>query len=166
MYKDGSHQQQTPFPHFLNLQCWKIVCVERRYVFIFLNRINFSVFIYFFQECSFNKLYIDTTLKVSYQGNIREYSHAKCNRWYFKFNGNECSGPMPIDSVLFNRWSSGIPSGILRPHFFEGFCENLPQGTVRVELWVGKCARIPLGEAYTGWNSVSRIMIEEVPPPQ
>lgn len=133
---------------------------------VFLNRINFSVFIYFFQECSFNKLYINTTLKVSYQGNIREYSHAKCNRWYFKFNGNECSGPMPIDSVLFNRWSSGIPSGILRPHFFEGFCENLPQGTVRVELWVGKCARIPLGEAYTGWNSVSRIMIEEVPPPQ
>lgn len=166
MYKDGSHQQQTPFPHFLNLQCWKIVCVERRYVFIFLNRIHFSVFIYFFQECSFNKLYINTTLKVSYQGNIREYSHAKCNRWYFKFNGNECSGPMPIDSVLRNFWSSGSPSGIFRPHFFEGFCENLPQGTVRVELWVGKCARFPLGEAYTGWNSVSRIMIEEVPPPQ
>lgn len=166
MYKDGSHQQQTPFPHFLNLQCWKIVCVERRYVFIFLNRIHFSVFIYFFQECSFNKLYINTTLKVSYQGNIREYSHAKCNRWYFKFNGNECSGPMPIDSVLYNFWSSGSPSGIHHPHFFEGFCENLPQGTVRVELWVGKCARFPLGEAYTGWNSVSRIMIEEVSPPQ
>lgn len=118
------------------------------------------------KECSFNKLYINTTLKVSYQGNIRGYSHAKCNRWYFKFNGNECSGPMPIDSVLYNFWSSSSPSGILRPHFFEGFCENLPQGTVRVELWVGKCARFPLGEAYTGWDSVSRIMIEEVPPPQ
>ena len=131
-----------------------------------LNRINCSVFIYFFQECSFNKLYINTTLKVSYQGNIRVYSHDKCNRWYFKFNGNECSGPMPIDSVLHNFWSSSSPSGILRSHFFEGFCENLPQGTVRVELWVGKCAWFPLGVAYTGWNSVSRIMIEEVPPPQ
>ena len=50
--------------------------------------------------------------------------------------------------------------------FFEGYCENLARGTVSVELWVGKCPRESLGNAYTGWNSVSRIMIEEVPPSQ
>ena len=30
---------------------------------------------------------------------------AKCNRWFFKLNGNECSGPMTIDAALYNNWS-------------------------------------------------------------
>ncbi|PFX15133.1 Collagen triple helix repeat-containing protein 1 [Stylophora pistillata] len=117
------------------------------------------------KECSFNKLHQNTALKVSYQGNLRLHnSNRKCNRWYFKFNGNECSGPLPVDSVLYT-YDSSTPI-ILRSHFFEGFCENLPQGTVRVELWVGSCPGEELANAYTGWNSVSRIMIEEVPPSQ
>ena len=44
----------------------------------------------------------------------------------------------------------------------DGYCENIPQGAVRVEVWVGKCSSSTLGDANTGWNSVSRIMIEEV----
>ena len=73
---------------------------------------------------------------------------------------------MTIDSVLYTDWSDGT-SNILRHHSFEGYCENLARGTVRVELWVGKCsAHITQGDAYTGWDSVSRIMIEEVPPSQ
>ena len=37
------------------------------------------------------------------------------------------------------------------------------RGRVTVELWVGKCpSGHALGDAYTGWHSVSRIMIEEV----
>ena len=93
-------------------------------------------------------------------------SSAKCNRWYFKFNGNECSGPMTIEAVVYNAWPSGNPN-LLHHRSFEGYCENIPQGAVRVELWVGKCAGgTSLGNAYTGWNSVSRIMIEEVSRPQ
>ena len=100
-------------------------------------------------------------LKVSFQGNILVDGDTKCNRWYFKFNGNECSGPMTIDAVVYNDWSSG--NAYLYHHrSFEGYCENIPQGAVRVELWVGKCSSITLGNAYTGWHSVSRIMIEEV----
>ena len=72
---------------------------------------------------------------------------------------------MTIDSVTYNGWPGGL-SNILRPHFFEGFCENLARGTVSVELWVGKCPGNTPGNAYTGWDSVSRIMIEEVPPSQ
>ncbi|KAL9960189.1 hypothetical protein ACROYT_G033608 [Oculina patagonica] len=117
------------------------------------------------KECSFNKLHSNTALRISYQGNIRVLTDVACNRWYFKFNGSECSGPMTIDSVLYTDWAGGN-SNILRPHSFEGYCENLTRGTVRVELWVGKCPRWPQGDAYTGWNSVSRIMIEEVPPSQ
>ena len=88
-------------------------------------------------------------------------SSYKCNRWFFKFNGNECSGPMTIEAVVYNDWPSGSPD--LHHHrSFEGYCENIPQGRVTVELWVGQCSGQPLGNAYTGWNSVSRIMIEEV----
>ena len=86
----------------------------------------------------------------------------KCNRWFFKFNGNECSGPMTIEAAVYNNWPSGNPN-LLHHRSFEGYCENIPQGRVTVELWVGQCSSgHTLGDAYTGWASVSRIMIEEV----
>ena len=84
----------------------------------------------------------------------------KCNRWFFKFNGNECSGPMTIEAAVYNNWPSGNPN-LLHYRSFEGYCENIPQGRVAVELWVGQCSRT-LGDAKTGWNSVSQIIIEEV----
>ena len=97
---------------------------------------------------------------------MRVQGSIKCNRWYFKFNGNECSGPMTIEAVVFyNNWSSGSPN-LLHHRSFEGYCENIAQGAVRVELWVGQCGGVTLGDAYTGWNSVSRIMIEKVSRPQ
>ena len=94
--------------------------------------------------------------------------HHKCSRWYFKFDGGECSGPMTIEAAVYNSWSSGNALNYLYHHrSFEGYCENIPRGTVRVELWVGKCGGgNTLGDAYTGWESVSRIMIEEVSRPQ
>ncbi|XP_066014791.1 collagen triple helix repeat-containing protein 1-like [Pocillopora verrucosa] len=113
------------------------------------------------KDCSFNKLQSDTAIKVSFQGNMRVYSSSKCNRWFFKFNGNECSGPMTIEAVVYNSWPSRNPN-LLHHRSFEGFCENIPQGRVTVELWVGQCPTYTLGDAFTGWNSVSRIMIEEV----
>jgi len=119
-----------------------------------------------FQDCSFNKLQSDTAIKVSFQGIMRvSGSFSKCNRWFFKFNGNECSGPMTIEAVVYNSWPSGNPN-LLHHRSFEGYCEKIPQGTVRVELWVGQCPGNTLGDAETGWNSVSRIMIEEVSRPQ
>ncbi|XP_078343483.1 uncharacterized protein LOC144629152 isoform X2 [Oculina patagonica] len=119
------------------------------------------------KECSFNKLHSNTALKVSYQGTIRVYSsNSACNRWYLKFNGNECSGPLAIDSLTYINFKGELPN-VHRNHFFEGYCENLARGTVTVELWVGKCSGFSTaGDALTGWNSVSRIMIEEVPPSQ
>ena len=86
----------------------------------------------------------------------------KCNRWFFKFNGNECSGPMTIEAAVYNSWPSGSPN-LLHHRSFEGYCENIPQGRVIVELWVGQClSGYTLGDASTGSESVSRIMIEEV----
>ena len=93
---------------------------------------------------------------------MRVIGDSKCNRWFFKFNGNECSGPMTIEAVVYNDWSSGNPN-LLHHRSFEGYCENIPQGRLTVELWVGKCpSGYTLGDAHTGWQSVSRIMVEEV----
>ena len=115
-----------------------------------------------FQGCAFNKLQSNSALRVSFQGNMRVPGNVKCNRWYFKFNGNECSGPMTIDAIVYQDWSSGNPD-LWHHRSFEGYCENIPQGAVRVELWVGRChGRWAPGSTYTGWQSVSRIMIEEV----
>ena len=119
-----------------------------------------------FQDCAFNKLQSSSALRVSFQGNTRIQNHSKCNRWYFKFNGNECSGPMTIEAALYSSWPSGKIGNQLYHRSFEGYCENIPQGAVRVELWVGQCGGYTLGAAYTGWNSVSRIIIEEVSRPQ
>ena len=48
----------------------------------------------------------------------------------------------------------------------EGVCEKVHKGIVRVGFWVGDCAGYGFADANTGWNSVSRIYVEEVPPPQ
>ena len=96
---------------------------------------------------------------------MRVNGNVKCNRWYFKFNGNECSGPMTIDTIVYLDWSSGNPD-LFHHRSFEGYFEKISQGAVRVELWVGQCSGLTLGDANTGLNSVSRIMIEEVIRPQ
>ena len=48
----------------------------------------------------------------------------------------------------------------------EGVCEKVNKGIVRVGFWVGNCVGYGTADADTGWNSVSRIYVEEVPPPQ
>lgn len=45
----------------------------------------------------------------------------------------------------------------------EGLCEGISAGLVDVAVWVGTCSDYPKGDASTGWNSVSRIIIEELP---
>ena len=54
-----------------------------------------------------------------------------------------------------------------RVRHIEGHCNNIHKGKVRVGFWVTNCAGYSGSyDAYTGYNSVSRIFIEEVPKPQ
>ena len=90
-----------------------------------------------FQDCAFNKQHSSSVLRVAFQENMRVWDT------YAQKNHN-----------LHRHRSSG------------GYCENIPQGAVGVELWVGKCSGgDTLGDASTGWNSVSRIMIEKLSRP-
>jgi hypothetical protein len=100
---------------------------------------------------------------VFYEGNLRSYGKNVCNRWYFTFDGAECAKPSTIEGVL---WVESTQVNIARHRHIEGYCNQVPKGHVRVGFWIGKCAIASLGSGLTGWNSISRIVIEEVPPPQ
>ena len=62
--------------------------------------------------------------------------------------------------------AQGSGKNIHRHRHIEGYCDKVLKGHVRVGFWVGNCPSYGNADAYTGWNSVSRIVIEEVPPPQ
>ena len=69
---------------------------------------------------------------------------------------------MPIDTAVY----SGGAWNIIRTATIEGYCSGISKGSVNVALNVGPCDGYNPGNAYTGWNSVSRIIVEEVDPPQ
>ncbi|CAH3129677.1 unnamed protein product [Porites lobata] len=117
------------------------------------------------KDCVFTKNFSDTALHVAWTGALRIYKcTACCKRWYFSFNGAECSAPLPIDGIVY-MWQ-GNTQNIHRVRHIEGHCNNIHKGTVRVGFWVGNCRDGSPGNAYTGWQSVSRIFIEEVPKSQ
>lgn len=119
------------------------------------------------KECLFIKKSAKTALRVFWSGNLRiSNCHGCCRRWYFTLNGAECSAPAAIDGVVYMVHGSGGKKNLHRPRHIEGVCEKVHKGVVRVGFWVGNCKGFGSADAYTGWNSVSRIYVEEVPPPQ
>lgn len=115
------------------------------------------------KECIFDKTRDSTALRVVYQGNIYVRCDKCCKRWFITFNGTECSGPMPIDAAL---WIRNRDEDNHRPGAIEGYCENIHKGRIRVAINIGNCPGRGDSDGYTGWNSVSRLIIEEVPKPQ
>lgn len=54
------------------------------------------------QDCTFTKLRSDSSLRVVFSGSLRlKCKNACCQRWYFTFNGAECTGPLPIESIIY-----------------------------------------------------------------
>ena len=115
------------------------------------------------QDCIFNKKYDNTSLRVFYEGNLRSYGNPSCSRWYFTFDGAECTKPATTEGVVYVASTKVNP---LRHRHIEGYCNQVPKGHIRVGFWIGQCESYSLGNGETGWNSMSRIVIEEVPPPQ
>ena len=108
------------------------------------------------------KNFTDTALHVYFAGNLRIAScDACCSRWYFTFNGAECSSPGPIDGALYMQ--TGKNQNPHRHRHIEGHCNNIQKGKVQVGFWVGSCnTGNKNADAYTGWATMSRIFIEEV----
>jgi len=119
------------------------------------------------KECVFKKTSDNTGLRVFWNGALRIANcHACCRRWYFTFNGAECSAPAAIDGVVYMNQGTSWKKDLHRVRQIEGVCEKVKKGTVRVGFWVGNCAGYGSADANTGWRSVSRIYVEETPPPQ
>ena len=99
-----------------------------------------------------------------YDGNLRSHGSGVCSRWYFTFDGAECTKPATIEGVVYVRTTTVNPH---RHRHIEGYCNQVPKGHIRVGFRIGKCEGYSqAGNGYTGWKSMSRIVIEEVPPPQ
>ena len=110
----------------------------------------------------------DTALKVEFNGDFRICCCLYCcKRWYFTFNGVECNGPLAIDGIdhIFQNHRRR-DTNIHKTSQIGGYCQGIPAGTVRVGINVGDCVGKMSGDAFTGWNSVTRVMVEEFPPPQ
>lgn len=117
------------------------------------------------KDCVFFKKHTSTVLHVYWTGVLRiAFCSSCCKRWFFTFNGVECSGPLPIDGIVY--MGKGKSQDLHRVNNIEGHCNNIHKGKVRVGFWVGNCPGYGSVDASTGWNSVSRIFIEEVPKPQ
>ncbi|XP_062521593.1 collagen triple helix repeat-containing protein 1-like [Corticium candelabrum] len=116
------------------------------------------------QNCNFRKHDSNSALRVVYAGSLRVYCRIGgcCSRWYFTFNGNECSGPTTIEGVVFGDPAKDNPH---RHTQIEGYCENIPAGQVTIGFNIGSC-KGPAYDGYTGWHTVSRIVIAEIPPSQ
>ena len=69
--------------------------------------------------------------------------------------------PAAIDGVVYQKENLNIHRSVN----IEGYCGGLSPGKVQVGFNVGNCAEFGDANAYTSWNSVSRIIIEEVEPP-
>ena len=98
-----------------------------------------------------------------YEGTLRSYGNPSCNRWYFTFDEAECTKPATIEGIVYVRSTTVHPQ---RHRHIEGYCNQVPKGHIRVGFWIGKCEGYSVGNGHTGRYSMSRIVIEEVPPPQ
>ncbi|XP_064249851.1 collagen triple helix repeat-containing protein 1 isoform X1 [Passer domesticus] len=129
--------------------------------------LNYGIDLGKIAECTFTKMRSNSALRVLFSGSLRlKCRSACCQRWYFTFNGAECAGPLPIEAIIYlDQGSPELNStiNIHRTSSVEGLCEGINAGLVDIAIWVGTCSDYPRGDASTGWNSVSRIIIEELP---
>ena len=73
----------------------------------------------------------DTALHVYFAGNLRIAGcDACCSRWYFTFNGAECSSPGSIYGAFYMQ--TGRSHNLHRHRHIEGHCNNIHEGKVRV----------------------------------
>ncbi|XP_066920857.1 collagen triple helix repeat-containing protein 1-like [Clytia hemisphaerica] len=119
------------------------------------------------KHCLFKKNSIKSYLKVVASSNMRIVNcNSCCKRWFVTFDGHECAS-VPIDGVVYMDLGTGSrQKNLHRPRVVRGHCKISKNHQVKVALNVGNCHGYGNADAYTGWNSATRIYIEEVDEPQ
>ncbi|XP_013387504.1 uncharacterized protein LOC106156679 [Lingula anatina] len=109
---------------------------------------------------TYTKRASDTSLAVFFTGTLHEYGNGHCARWYFKFNGNECSNPGVIDAFIYNHGDNNPHT--YRTFEFSGICHGFPAGDITISLHTGSCSwTVGQYSPTTGWTTISRIRVEE-----
>lgn len=123
-------------------------------------------------ECTFSKQSNDTVLRVAWEGNVAvEDCTACCMRWFITINDEECADPGPVDAAIWQDLTTGPlaqPFDLRRPGTVAGICRGgeagwLSPGEHTIGLSVGQCDGLESFSVLTGYNSVSRFIIEEIP---
>ena len=152
---EGSGQGETSV-HSLTAMCYGAKGIQ-----FSISQVNWPywILLLFLQECQFTKIRDDTALRVVYQSNFRLYCNQCSKRWFITFNGNECRSPLPIEAVMWIRSSSQDNH---LPGAKEGYCINISKGKIRVGINIGNLGKAN-SNGETGWGTVSRLIIEEIP---
>lgn len=91
-------------------------------------------------------------------------NHGVCKRWFVTFDGVECS-PVPIDAVEYI--SNTVVINRLQSRTITGLCKvRTNRSLIVIGFNIGNCDGYGDADGYTGWNSATRILVEEVNPPQ
>ncbi|XP_072026856.1 collagen triple helix repeat-containing protein 1-like [Amphiura filiformis] len=113
--------------------------------------------------CSITKTYSDTYLYVGISSDMRFHGGSSgCCRWYFTFNGAECSNPVKIEAVVYANGYATV--NLHRPRMLIGYCKGISAGSITVGWHVGQCSGYGTYDCYSGWNSATNMWIEEVTP--
>lgn len=127
--------------------------------------------------CDFSKQRVDSALRVAWDGNIAVIDCDNCcMRWFITIDGQECSDPGPIDIALrqdLTDLDEEMWFDDYRPASVVGYCRGndsggFSAGSHTIGLSVGACLNtededFTTSDVMTGYNSVSRFIIEEVP---
>lgn len=122
------------------------------------------------KTCLFWKTSSSSALKVIYQGDTHVgLCHTCCKKWYFTFNGNECTDPGTVTAVYSGQQleKNGRPN--LLPVFhhgsISGYCNGISRGYVRVGLNLVNCPTYDARRFFvnTTIEANARIIIQEIP---
>lgn len=113
-----------------------------------------------YATCQIYKYSSSTSLYAAFSGNTRLYGcHGCCGRWYLTFNGAECSNPQKIEGTVYMAYYNS--ADLYRHRVIQGYCDGIGVGWVTVALVVGACSGYGYFDLYTGWNSISRLVVSE-----
>jgi len=105
------------------------------------------------------KLERNSKLRVTFSSNLRTNGGGgSCCRWGLRVNGRQCT-PQPVNGNVYIS-----PGGNYHQHrTINGICTGVPEGDVTVVPWVERCPGYGNHDCYTGWQSMTSLIVEEIP---
>eukprot|EP00050_Salpingoeca_kvevrii_P018478 m.74627 g.74627 ORF g.74627 m.74627 type:complete len:305 (+) comp8063_c0_seq2:1102-2016(+) len=108
-------------------------------------------------SCSFVKKSDDSVVELTWNGNIRVICNACSRRYYLLIDGVECTSPKSLDTMLYDVNNDNHH----RPGYITGMCTHAGGSPILAGPHTLSLATSGEGDAYTGWQSTSRLIIEE-----